>query len=191
MNTFAYLHNEYLNMKKLVQLFLFLGIIGSVAVAQDNKTTVKWYTFEEAVALNQQNPKKILIDVYTDWCGWCKTMDKNTFSNPSIAKYLNENFYPVKFNAESTKPVSFKGQEFKNRNQGNRSPHDLAIALLSGKMSYPSIAYLDGENNLITAVAGYSTPSQIEPILVYIVEEHYTKTPWDTFIKSFKGKIKE
>ena len=52
------------------------------------------------------------MDVYTDWCGWCKRMDATTFENPAIAKYMSENFYCVKFNAESQKEVTFKGQKY-------------------------------------------------------------------------------
>ena len=61
---------------------------------------VKWLTFEEAVEKSKTEKRKIFIDVYTDWCGWCKVMDKNTFNDPEVAKLLNEKFYPVKFNAE-------------------------------------------------------------------------------------------
>lgn len=141
--------------------------------------------------LNQANPRKILIDIYTDWCTWCKVMDQKTFSNAVIANYINTHFYPVKLNAESTDPIHFQGVVFENRGTGRRSPHDLAAALLQGKMSYPSIAYLDEKNQLLTSVPGYATPSQLEPILVFFAEDHYKTTSWPDFQKGFKGKVQE
>lgn len=174
--------------------FLILSIITLGCTAHSQKggaDLVKWYTFEEAVELNSQNPKKIFIDVYTDWCSWCKVMDEKTFSHPEIADYLNENYYPVKFNAESTEPVHFANTVFENNGKGRRSMHDLAVALLQGKMSFPSVAYLDENNQLLTAVPGYLTPVQIEPILVFFGEDHYKGKNWEEFQKTFIRKVEE
>ncbi len=79
---------EYTNISKQVVLTGLVFLINILLYVKAQ--TVKWYSFEQAVKLNKQNPKKIFIDVYTDWCGWCKRMDKVTFSNPVIAKYLNK-----------------------------------------------------------------------------------------------------
>ncbi|MHC1702267.1 MAG: hypothetical protein AB9846_00025 [Tenuifilaceae bacterium] len=94
------------------------------------------------------------------------------------------------FCVEVRSDVTFKGTVFKNRGTESRSPHDLAAALLSGKMSYPSVAYLDGESNLLTAVPGYSTPKDIEPILVFFAEDHYKTTKWEDFRAKFISKLK-
>lgn len=179
-------------MKKIIVVLFSIALLGCSAHSQkQGDGVVNWYTFEEAVKLNEKNPKKIFVDLYTDWCSWCKVMDQKTFSHPEIADYLNENFYPVKFNAESKEPITFQGITFENRGQGRRSPHDLAAALLQGKMSYPSVAYLDENNQLLTAVPGYYSPTQIEPILVFFAEDHYKTKTWDVFNQSFKGKISE
>lgn len=174
---------------KKVTLLLIAFISLSVAVEAQETSTIKWYTLEEALEMNTKQPKKIFIDIYTDWCGWCKTMDKNTFSNPYIAKYLSENFYPVKFNAEGTKEITYKGQVYKNRNQGQRSTHDFAIALLQGKLSYPSVAFLDSTNTPITFLAGYLTPQQFEPIIVFISEDRYKTENWEVFQSKFVSKL--
>ena len=76
------------------------------------ETPVKWYSLEEAVALQKKKPKKIFIDMYTDWCGWCKRMDATTFTDSAVSAYLNENFYCVKFDAEQKNPVTFQGKTF-------------------------------------------------------------------------------
>lgn len=151
---------------------------------------VKWLTFEEAVALNKKNPKKIFIDVYTTWCGPCKMLDANTFSHPVIAEYLNTNFYPVKLNAEMTDTVRFDTVVFVNRNPtGKRNPHDLAISLLSGKMMYPTTVYLDEKFSMLSPLPGYVTPQQIEPVLAFYAENAYRTMTWEEFQKTFKSKI--
>ncbi|MDY0198992.1 MAG: DUF255 domain-containing protein [Tenuifilaceae bacterium] len=177
--------------KNILLLFSVLAISCTANSQKKEVGVVKWYTFEEAVKLNSAAPKKIFIDVYTDWCSWCKVMDQKTFSHPEIASYLNEHYYPVKFNAESIEPITFGGTVFSNKKQGNRNPHELAVALLQGKMSYPSVAYLDEGNQLLTSVPGYVTPVQIEPILVFFGEDHYKTKSWEDFQKSFVGKIVE
>lgn len=151
---------------------------------------VKWLTFEEAVALNKKNPKKIFIDVYTIWCGPCKMLDANTFSHPVIADYLNTHFYPVKLNAEMTDTVRFDTVMFVNRNpNGQRSPHDLAISLLSGKMMYPTTVYLDESFSMLSPLPGYLTPQQIEPVLAFYAENAYKTMSWEEFQKTFKSRI--
>ncbi len=87
-------------------LFVFLFSINSVS------QEIKWITLEDAVYLQQAAPRNIIIDVYTNWCGPCKLLDRNTFGNKDVAKYINENFYAVKFNAEGDDTVNFKEYTF-------------------------------------------------------------------------------
>jgi thioredoxin-related protein len=186
-------------------LFLSLAFICTVLHAQEKTqkqapagtakdapqaAKVKWMTFEEAVAANKKQPKKIFIDVYTTWCGPCKMLDANTFSHPVIAQYLNMHFYPIKLNAEMTDTVRFDTVIFVNRNPGGqRSPHDLAISLLSGKLMYPTTVYLDEKFTMLGPLAGYLTPQQIEPVLAYYAENAYKTMSWEEFQKTFKSKI--
>lgn len=150
---------------------------------------VKWYTIEQALELQKKEPRKILIDVYTDWCGWCKKMDAETFSHPVIAEFLNTHFYPVKFDAESSDSIVFAGKTFKNENQGNRPTHQFAVALLQGNMSYPSVAYLNEKLQLLAAIPGYYTASNLEPLLNFIAEDKYIDTTLEDYQKTFKTKI--
>ena len=173
-----------INKTLLITLFMALT---SIATAQEKK--VQWLSFEQAVKLNEENPKKILIDVYTDWCGWCKKMKKQTFNHPKIAQYINEEFYPVRFDAESKKEVRFRGKTFTRKDKSGRKPHELAVALLQGRMSYPSVAYLDGQNRLITAVPGFYSPEDYEPILKYFVNEAYKDQSFKAFKKNFEHTL--
>ncbi len=182
---------KYMRIKMKNQIYLLLAILilsPVTLIAQDNK--VKWVSIEEAEKLNKENPKKIMVDVYTDWCGWCKKMDKETFSNPVIAEYINENYYAVKLDAEGKEEITFNGTSYKFIAQGSRGYHELAAGLLNGKMSYPSIAYLNEEMQLLGAVPGYQTPSGIEPLLNYIVEDKFTSESLEDYQKTFQSKLK-
>ena len=174
--------------QKYILLALLLAFV-SPAFSQE--AVVKWYTVEEAEKLSKDNPRKWLIDVYTDWCGWCKTMDKKTFSHPVIAKYINENYYAVKLNAESRDSISFNGRTFKYMEQGGRGYQELAVGLLNGQMSFPSIAYLNEDLQLLGAVPGYKTPQSIEPLLNYIAENKFTSQSLEDYLKTFQSKISE
>ncbi|MFN2396109.1 MAG: thioredoxin family protein [Bacteroidales bacterium] len=176
-------------------IFLFLSIFAFSAIVyangENDDSQINWISIEEAEKLTKENPKKIFVDVYTDWCGWCKRMDANTFSHPYIIDYINENFYAVKLNAEQNEPIVFRGVEYVNENPGGRrSSHNFARALLQGRMSYPSVAFFDEQLNLITAIPGYRDAKAFEPILVFFNEDIFTDQPnLDEFISNFEGNI--
>lgn len=170
-------------------LFIGLFIFSSSSFSQEHK--IEWLSFEEAVKRNETEPKKFIVDVYTSWCGWCKRMDANTFTNPVIVKYIRENYWAVKLNAERKDTVVLGNQIFVNENiDAKRGPHQLAIALLNGKMTYPSIVYLDEQVELMhPAIAGYQDPKSLEQIITYFGEGAYQSVPWDKYQKEFKSKI--
>jgi len=140
--------------------------------AVDDKA-VKWYTWEEAIEANKKVKKKIMIDLYTDWCGWCKVMDKKTFSDKKVAAYLNEHFYPVKFNAEQKEDVVFNEHTFKYVKNGRRGVHQLAYSLADGKLSYPSVIYMDGDIKRVTISPGFKEAKDFMQELKFVNEEHY------------------
>lgn len=172
-------------MKTIWITALALTICGSAAYAQ----SINWMTLEEAEAAAQKEPRKILIDVYTNWCGWCKRMTKTTFQNPVIAKYVNENFYAVKFNAESKDSVAFKGDVFTFVNKGKRGYHELAAAMLQGKMSYPTVVYLNENLNLIQPVPGYMDAARFEKVIAFFAEDHFKNGSFEEFEKEFESQL--
>lgn len=172
------------NMKKIIFQIILLAIMPVWAFAQEQTTGVKWMTFEEAIQLQAKNPKTIMIDMYTDWCGWCKKMDAETFSHPDIAQYINQNFYPVKFNAETLDTIEYKGKKYTNMQRGQKSPHSLAFELLGGRMSYPTVVYIDYEGN-VNPVGGFMTVEQIEPLLVFFAERVQKTASWQEFQECF------
>jgi thioredoxin-related protein len=150
---------------------------------------VKWYTVEEAEKLAKESPRPLFIDTYTDWCSWCKKLDKETFAHPVIVNILNTKFYAIKFDAEGKDEVTFKGTTFKNDGKNGKT-HQLAVALLQGKMGYPSVVFLNEKIELLTVVPGFMPAKDMEPILLYFADKIYTTKTFDDFSASFKGTIK-
>lgn len=169
-------------MKKLSLIFAIICLLTTFnANAQSEK--INWMSFEEAVKLNETAPKKILIDVYTDWCGWCTKMDQTTFIDKDVVTYMNENYYAVKFNAEQAEPIEFKGYTFTNPNPNGtkKGTHELAQALLQGKVAYPSYVFMDENNQLLTVVPGYSQANEFLKILKFISTNAFLNTSWEEF----------
>ena len=158
----------------MIKQNILIAVIAVTSISL-NAQKVKWYSFEEAIELNKKEPRNIFIDVYTDWCGWCKVMDEKTFSQPHIAKILNEKYYAVKFDAETKDTIHYQGKAFVNTLQGNRPPHELAVALLQGKLSYPNIVFLNKQNKVLGALPGFKKAPEMEAILDYITRELYTQ----------------
>jgi len=174
-------------MKNLLFTLGFLGCF--FAQAQE----IKWMTMNEALAAQEKEPKKIFMDVYTDWCGPCKLLDKKTFHNKDVVDYVNEHFYAVKFNAEGTEEVKYNNFTYTNPNynpdkKGRNSQHFFANALkISG---YPSVVFFDENGGLIAPVVGYKTPRQLEIYLKMIQNDDYKNLrdneSWLAYEKSFQ-----
>ena len=162
-----------------------------------NAQKINWMTMDEALAAQKVTPKKIFMDVYTKWCGPCKLLDKNTFSNNDVIAYINENYYAVKFNAEGTESITFEDFTYTNPNyqegrKGRNATHFFADALkLRG---YPSLVFFEDDGTLIQAVPGYKTPQQLEIYLKMIANDDYkdvsTAEAWQTYQQNFKGSFK-
>ena len=165
-------------MKRLLIVLMVLFSLPIVGNAQK----INWMTFQEAVKLNETAPKKIFIDVYTDWCGWCKKMDKTTFLDPAVVEYMNENYYAVKLDAEMNDTISFAGYTFVNEG-GRRGTHQLAAALLQGRLSYPSYVFMNEKNQVLTVAPGYMEPKDLMPILKYIGTDAYLNQTFKEYFK--------
>ena len=176
-------------MKRLIAggLLLLAGIAMVATRPVPAEETVKWLSFEQAIEKSKTEKRKIFIDVYTDWCGWCKVMDKNTFSEPNVSKILNEEFYPVKFDAEQREDVIFNGTTFKFVASGNGGYHQLAAALLNNKLSYPTVVFLDENFAMIQPLSGYQKPQEFHKIIQYIGEGHYKTLTWTDWQGKYKS----
>lgn len=177
-------------MKNII-LIMALALMSTTAIAQKG---INWMTMDEALAAQEENPKKIFMDVYTVWCGPCKLLDKNTFSNKNVIKYINKNYYAVKFNAEGPEEITHDGFTYTNPRyvedkRGRNSTHFFADALkLRG---YPSLVFFEEDGALIQALPGYKTPEQLEIYLKMIASNDYkdvtTRESWEEYQKNFKS----
>ena len=150
-----------------------------------NPVRVKWMTLEEALEKSKTEKRKIFVDVFTDWCGWCKRMDSTTFVNPAVAEYLNEHYYPVKFNAEQQEDITYKDKTYHFKKNGARGFHELAAEWLNNRLSYPTVVFLDENQGVIQPLPGYQDASKMEAILNYFGTDSHKKTPWESYEKNF------
>ncbi|CAI8286259.1 MAG: Thiol:disulfide interchange protein DsbD [Flavobacteriales bacterium UBA4585] len=165
-------------MRKFALLLLL-----SLTAISNAQEKIQWMSIEEAYALTltEASPKKIFIDVYTDWCGWCKRMDKATFQKPEVAAYMNEHYYNVKFDAEQKESIEMLGNTFKFIPQGNRGYHELAAALLNGKMSYPTVVFMNPKFEMLSPVPGYQEAGPFMNIAKYFGDNIYTEKSWQDY----------
>ena len=153
-----------------------------------NVGTVNWMTLEQALERSKTEKRKIFVDMYTDWCGWCKHMDSTTFVNGTVARYLNEHYYPVKFNAEQEKEILFKDKTYRFKKNGSRGYHELAALWLNNRLSFPTVVFLDEDQQLIQPVPGYQDAGKMETIINYFGSDSHKKTPWESYEKKFSNK---
>ena len=179
---------------KKIMLLMTVFFLAVTASAQK----IEWMSMSEALAAQKKNPKKIMMDVYTNWCGPCKLMDKNTFQNKDVAKFVNEHFYAVKFNAEGTEEIEYQDFVYTNPNydpkrKGRNGQHLLAHALkVSG---YPTVVFFDENSDVIAPVVGYRKPQELEIYLKMIANDDYKKLTtaeaWQEYQAAFKSEFSE
>ncbi len=181
-------------MKKII--FLIAIFLGSITTIQAQK--INWVSIEEAQELMKKEPRKVIMDVYTTWCGPCKMLDKNTFGNADVAKYINENYYAIKFNAEGDSSVTFEGNTFTNPNydpakkKRRNAQHQFARYL--SVRAYPTMVFFDENFKLIAPISGYLLPKQIEIYLKLFKTDKYkevvSKEDWEKYQKEFVNEFK-
>mgnify|MGYP006268087733 CR=1 FL=1 len=169
---------------------LLIGWWLSAAKPAPTADKMRWYTMEEVIAIKSANPdddKAIFIDVYTDWCGWCKRMDATTFRDKDVQAILQEEYYAVKFDAEQKEAIEMGERTYQFVAQGRRGYHELAAELLQGRMSYPSCVFLDQDMNLIQPVPGYRKADEMLPILHFFGKEVYQRQAWPQFYQEWQA----
>ena len=181
-------------MKKTILAVLFIVAVNFTLTAQE----INWVTLEEAIALQKKEPKKIMMDVYTNWCGPCKMLDKNTFHNEDVVNYVNEHFYAVKFNAEGNAKITYKDQTFTNPSydatKANRRNSNHEFSRYLKVRAYPTMVFFDEQANFITPVTGYLKPQQLELYLKLFKSDKYkemkTQEQFKEYSEAFKPTFK-
>lgn len=181
-------------MHKIILTLLTLMFFSNNIIAQK----INWISLNEALALQKENPKKIMIDIFTNWCGPCKLLDKKTFQNKDVATYVNEHYYAVKFNGEGNKTINYQEKTFKNPNydaskaNSRNSAHQFANYM--GIKAYPTIAFLNETGDFIIPLRGFHGPKQLEFYLkMFVADKHTelkTQESFDAYYEAFEPKFK-
>jgi thioredoxin-related protein len=174
----------------IIAVFSILSAIGFAQETDrstESREVVKWMTFEEVSEAMKVEKRKIFVDMYTEWCSWCKRMDRNTFQKSHIAEFLNKNFYPVRFNAEQKEDVQYKNKTYKYVRSGGKGYNTLAVEFAQslGKLSFPTVIFIDEEYNIIQAIPTYQGADQFEAMMNYFAGDHFKNTPWNVFYRNF------
>ena len=115
-------------------------------------------------------------------------MDRNTFGNADVASYINENYYAVKLNAEKQESFTYKGNVYNLQTTNGRSINTFVLAISNGNIGYPTTAYLDESQNVLTLISGYQKPEQLLPILKYLKADLFKSMSFEDYIKQEKNQ---
>lgn len=150
--------------------------------ARAQKAKIDWINISAADSGNAGKP--VLIDLYTDWCGWCKVMDRKTYTNKALAAYVSEKFYAVKVDAESRSAIKWKGKTFLF--SSTYKANEFAVFLTNGRLAFPTTVIIPADGSEPQAVAGYMKPNEMELFLKYFGDQAYKTMSFDAFQKQLK-----
>ena len=182
-------HCYFVPMKPLFPYLLVLSLVIVLPGRPCAQSAIQWEEFPEAIQRAQLENKKILIEVYTQWCGWCKVMDQKTFHHPEVVDYINDRYVAVRFDAEDQSDIQFKGNTYSFVKKGRNGYHELAAELMRGRLSYPTIVFLDEQLNVIQPIPGYQNPQDFQMILMYFADNYFRRVPWGRFTEQYKNRF--
>jgi thioredoxin-related protein len=169
----------------IITLLLFIALTSFSPSPYVHKEKINWISFEQAEKMLKTDPRPILVDVYTDWCGWCKVMDKKTYANNNVADYINKYYYAIKFNAESKTSVLWRGKTYQYEAQYRM--HGLAVELLKGDAGFPTTVFIPVNPAEPQPIPGFLEPKDIHTLLTYFSESHHQKVRFDKYAEKFKS----
>ena len=170
--------------KVALGFIVFIALAGVLSFSIKKKEKVQWITVAELQAAYAKNPKPIVVDVYTSWCGWCKVMDRETYSKDNVASYINEHYYAVKLDAESKESFEWNGKKYEYKPE--YKSNELALYLLYGQMSFPTTVFLSAIDAQPAPLAGYLKPNELEAPLKFFGDSIYKTKNYPEFMNGFK-----
>lgn len=144
---------------------------------------VEWLSLDQAADKLEQEKRPVLIDLYTSWCGWCKVMDRKTYSNKKVAAYLGEKFYTVKVDAETRAVIAWQGRTYAYNPKYGAS--EFAMYLTHGRLEFPTTIIIP-PGDVPQAIPGFMDPGELEPLLKYFGEGAYKVQGFDAYMKNFR-----
>lgn len=149
----------------------------SLADEKNKKEAIQWLDFEKAVSAAKKERKMLVVDFYTDWCGWCKVMDRDTYGNAEVAKYAKAKLIMSKVNAESKAMTRFQDNELTYQQ----------LAAGFGVRGYPATIFIGPDGEFITLVSGFVPADKFMPILEFLADGHYKTTKYEDFLAKRKS----
>lgn len=158
-------------------------------LAAQKSAKAQWHSAKEASTANT-GERLYMFDFYTDWCGYCKKMDRETFTDPTVIAILNKYYYPVKFHAEQEGPFQWRGQTYKVVNYGRNGMHQFAMSTLGQRMGFPSFAIFTSDRQLLQVIPGFYPAKDFAMILWYFASGDYKKYAFDRYQQIFDTDIR-
>ena len=151
--------------------------------------SVQWLTFEEAFEKSKEDKRKFIIDIYTDWCKWCKKMDQTTFSDSAVIAVINNNYYAIKFDAEQKDPIEYQNNTYNYETRIWRGGyHQLAAKITNNNVKLPSVVFLDENTEILQSIGGYRNAYEMEMMAAFFSGDYHKSTPWKNFVAAFQLK---
>ena len=175
-------------MKKSLLLLVLAAFLVTGVHAQ-----VNWQTIEQASQIDVKNNKKLFfVDFSTSWCGWCKKMDRETFSDPVVAAILNKYYIPIHFDAEGTSTFTWNGNKYSNTHVAGQKAqtHPFTRTILGQKIGYPSFAIFNRSAGLMQILQGYQNAYEFSMVLWYLCSGDNQRYTFDEYQKIFQEEIK-
>ncbi|MBK9272315.1 MAG: thioredoxin family protein [Saprospiraceae bacterium] len=165
-------------------VLFFIGM-GNILYAQSNN--IEWLSWEQMESMMKKQKRKVIVDIYTDRCSWCKRMDQTTFQDPAVIKALSKDYYAVKLNADYREDIVFKDRVFKYVTYGKRGCHQLALEITQNNLSFPTFVFMDENLDVIQPIPGYLDSKTFEIIASYFYGNHHKSTPFQVYEESYKA----
>lgn len=145
-----------------IKVLILLLLLGGFAFGQKKYAV----SFEELPLKMTENPKPVVVKIYTDWCGICKIQDKQIEKDIELQQIFAKDFYYVEFNAESRADITFNGRTYRFIPHGTKGGiHELAVALGGTQLSYPCWVLLDPGYYVTAGHSGLLKPKQLKALL--------------------------
>ncbi|MDP4285564.1 MAG: DUF255 domain-containing protein [Bacteroidota bacterium] len=148
------------------------------------KEKINWLSIDELNLKLKTETKPVLIDLFTNWCYWCKVMDKKTYNDSKVISYINNHFYAVKLNAETKETVEWNNKDYKYNSESKLN--DFTFYVTQGQVGFPTTVIFPEAKQPPASIPGFMEPKDIESILKYFGEGYYKTQKFEEFSANFK-----
>ena len=167
---------------KRISLMLFLMVFLAMTLTASSETStepdnpkpekkeITWNAFDDGLAKAAEGNKQVLVNFTAKWCGYCRKMDREVFTNPEVIEMVNDYFIPVKVDGESKKELDINGYKITEKNLTVRE---------FGVRGYPTFWFLESDGTKIGPLGGYVPAETMLEVLTFVQERRYDTTQTD------------